>query len=88
MYYDYQCQDCNELFEIRHSMDYKGLVQCPICNSYNTNKLVIVPAIVFNWKDSSTIHKDLGDIIGTRYRPAPKRKDANKNRRGSGFVET
>lgn len=55
MRYDYQCQDCTEIFEVRYSLNNRPrAVVCPVCGSGNTRKLIICPAISVQWKDPAS----------------------------------
>lgn len=40
-------------------MDFKGVVKCPVCEGGNTQKLIMMPATVLNWKS----------FLGTDYTP-------------------
>lgn len=72
MKYDYQCEECAEIFEEEHSMTYDGPVECPICGTYLTHKIVLsVPGIYVYWKDArssseATLPKYLGPVTRRR----------------------
>jgi putative FmdB family regulatory protein len=62
--YVYKCDQCNHVFETRHSMFFEGLVTCPECDSDKTHKVPTAPGVIFNW------HQADGVKIGPeRYRP-------------------
>jgi len=51
--YDYICHDCAEIFETNHSMQFAGVVQCPVCSSGRTRKIVLSsPALSIWFKDA------------------------------------
>lgn len=53
--YDYICNDCTEIFERKHSMLFEGTVQCPVCSSGRTRKIVMsAPALRIWFKDASS----------------------------------
>ena len=66
--YDYRCNDCSEVFDEKHPMDFKGVVICPICLSGDTHKLVVMPAVKLDWKDTRTRLRNPADQLARRYR--------------------
>ena len=51
--YDYQCDECSEIFEEEHPMSYEGPVICPVCGTGLTHKVIIqTPGIWVYWKDA------------------------------------
>lgn len=52
MRYDYRCQTCTEIFEVRYSLNNPPrAIICPVCGSGDTHKLIICPAISIRWRD-------------------------------------
>lgn len=50
--HDYQCLTCLEIFEVRYSRDEKPIaVNCPVCESGDTHKLIAMPATSIWWRD-------------------------------------
>lgn len=45
--YDYQCEKCENVFEIKRSINDVSSVICPDCNNEKTRKLISIPAITF-----------------------------------------
>lgn len=51
MRYDYQCQTCNEIFEVQHGMNETPAVACPMCDSGDVKKIILAsPHIAIAWK--------------------------------------
>jgi len=53
-HYDYQCKECAEVFEKEHPMDNKDPVECPVCGTHLTHKIILrAPAIYVYWKNAA-----------------------------------
>lgn len=78
-FYDYQCEQCAEIFEMEHSMTYEGPVECPVCKTSLTHKIFLeTPGIWIYWKDAGSsseagLPKYLGPAKGRRLRHPGKR---------------
>lgn len=46
-FYDYQCPECDKIFEVRQSFSAEPKAICPFCNYPETRRLISKPAIVF-----------------------------------------
>ena len=77
MWYDYQCNTCTEIFEVKHPMDFKGVVLCPICESGDTHKIILsCAAIKIAWRDprsSSNAAEMRPKYLGAVQRQRPSR---------------
>ncbi len=52
-WYDYECDECAEVFDKRHSMTFEEAVECPICKTHMTHKIILeAPGIWIYWKDA------------------------------------
>ena len=43
--YDYQCTECNHLFELRQGFDAETVTECPKCGKIAERKISLVPVI-------------------------------------------
>ena len=43
--YDYECQACHHLFELKQSFDSKPVAACPQCRSESRRKFSVVPVV-------------------------------------------
>ena len=43
--YDYQCTECNHLFELRQGFDAETVTECPKCGKIAERKINLVPVI-------------------------------------------
>lgn len=51
--YDYRCKECAEVWETEHPMTYEGPVECPVCKTSLTHKIILeTPGIWIYWKDA------------------------------------
>lgn len=77
MRYDYICNTCAEIFEIRHPMDFKGVVLCPVCESGDTHRIFLsCAAIKIAWHDprsSSDVSGLKPKFLGAVNRQRPSR---------------
>ena len=68
--YDYQCEDCAEIFEKQHPMSGPLYpIQCPVCSSGNVHKVIICPAITVAWRDPRS-SSDVSGLIPKYHPPA------------------
>lgn len=73
MKYDYRCRDCTEIFEEDYPIgEPPPVIQCPVCKSGRTQKMIVCPAIYINWKDV----RSSGDVSGVtpKFLPPAKRQ--------------
>jgi len=53
--YDYQCEECAEVFEDEHPMTFEGPVECPVCGTSLTHKIILeFPGVHIYWKDAAS----------------------------------
>lgn len=53
--YDYICEECEEVFEVNLSRDIikkRPVVICPICDTGNTRRIIVMPATTLKWWNS------------------------------------
>lgn len=53
--YDYTCEECEEVFEVSLSTELvkkRPIVICPICDTGNTRKIIVMPATTLKWWNS------------------------------------
>lgn len=72
--YDYQCQQCRNVFEVRHGMTFSGKVLCPACAGTEADKLISAPASVLDWRQSESVHSSKRFRQGVR-NPALRRQE-------------
>jgi len=58
--YNYHCQDCDEYFEIKHSMS-ESLENCNICNSQAFRRVPSIPSYINKINKSSD--KKVGSVV-------------------------
>lgn len=50
MLYDFRCDSCNAVFEVRRSLSDEKAEQCPECASMQTHKIIVqTPQIEVGW---------------------------------------
>jgi putative FmdB family regulatory protein len=76
--YDYICQKCRHVFEVRHRMTFDGEVLCPACTGNETTKLISAPASVLDWRQSESVHNS------TRFRPSVHHPALRRQEVGNG----
>jgi len=72
--YDYQCEDCWEIFEEEHPMSGpEYAVQCPVCQSGRVHKIFLsTPATRVAWRDPRS-SSDASGLV-PKYRPPTHRQ--------------
>jgi putative FmdB family regulatory protein len=84
MRYDYQCNACTEIFEVKHPMNFKGVVLCPVCESGDTHKIILsCAAIKFAWRDPRSSSDALG--LKPKYLGAVNRRPSRPTETASDF---
>lgn len=66
-FYDFQCRQCDEVFEIRASIKEKeaGLKpECPVCHSHQTRQLLSAGLVVLHSSDGSAGPSQCGPNAG------------------------
>jgi putative FmdB family regulatory protein len=46
-YYDYECKNCNKVWEVEQKITDKKLTLCPYCQNKKLIRLINNPAIIF-----------------------------------------
>jgi putative FmdB family regulatory protein len=51
MLYDFRCEECRAIFEVRRTLSAEGPEKCPKCASLKTRKVILqTPQINVGWK--------------------------------------
>lgn len=81
MLYDYVCQSCEEVFEVRRRLDDETPVRCPTCESTDVKKLFLsISGIFVYWRKSLGLgHK--GSIVLPAVQNKPLMKSMKLTRR-------
>lgn len=76
--FDFECSDCNEVFEFNRSFGSSEHPACPKCKSTNTQKLMHTPNIVFKGSgfyktdSSSTTTTTKKEVTPAKETPKPE----------------
>ncbi len=75
--YDYKCQQCGKVFEVRHGMTFSGEILCPACAGNETVKLISAPASVLDWRLSESVHNSTRFRSSVPHRALRRKEVAN-----------
>lgn len=80
--YDYVCEECEEVFEVnldRELVKRRPVVICPICDTGNTRKIMVMPSTTLKWWNSMA--SDGVNDVHKRYRGPSRHGDERSIKR-------
>ena len=72
--YVYECRDCEEIFEVRHSM----LEKIEVCQACESEEIVRVPSMPIYFSNNLEENKEVGSVVKKHIREAKEELSLDK----------